>query len=486
MRACGLLLHPTSLPTGELGAAAHRFVDFLGAAGQRFWQMLPVGPTGYGDSPYSALSAFAGNPALVSRDRLVEEGLLPDEAAKAPRQAWLRVAHERFRLRGRRAELTSFCESEHDWLEDYALYQAIKRAHGEVQWTRWPALLRDRNPHAIASARKELADEIEQVRFEQYRFHLDWQELRRTCAAARVRLIGDVPIFVAHDSADVWTHRELFRLHDDGEPEVVAGVPPDYFSTTGQRWGNPLYRWRRMRRDGYAWWVARFRAALTRFDAVRLDHFIGFARYWEIPADEPTAVRGRWMKGPGAHFFGVVRNALGELPFIAEDLGAVTPAVTRLRRRFHFPGTRILQFAFGTDPQATLFKPHNYEHAVVAYTGTHDNDTTVGWFRNSSTNSERRAALHYLASQEEIHWAMIRAVYQSVAELVVVPVQDILGLGSEARMNRPGVPLGNWTWRMAEGALTPDLADRLRALSATYERLPTAPEPLPAHAELFS
>jgi 4-alpha-glucanotransferase len=365
-----------------------------------------------------------------------------------------------------------------------------------VQWTRWEPAVRDRVPEALAEARAEHADEIAYVRFQQWRFADDWRALRAYAHARGVGLIGDIPIFVAHDSADVWQHRELYHLGEDGEPTLVAGVPPDYFSASGQRWGNPLYRWDRLRADGYTWWVERFRAMLAEFDAVRLDHFIGFQRYWAIPASERTAIGGTWKKGPGTHFFRELRAALGidgELPLIAEDLGLVTPAVHALRDRFRLPGTKILQFAFGTDPQASDFKPHNYGRRAVAYTGTHDNDTVAGWFhdRGSGTRSadqtevERRAALRYLGSDgdaSDIHWKMIRAVASSVANLVVVPVQDLLGLGSEARMNRPGTERGNWSWRLPRGALTPELAARLRDLGATYGRL-VEDEPRPADAD---
>jgi 4-alpha-glucanotransferase len=463
-----------------------RFADFLTAAGQGYWQMLPVGPTGYGNSPYSALSAFAGNPALVSVDHLVEEGLIAADERHLGRDELMRRAHGRFRAAGGEASpaYEAFCAREREWLDEYALYRVLKRAHGEVQWTRWAPEYRDRRPAALAAARERLADDCAAVRFEQFRFDEDWNRLRQECAARGIALVGDIPIFVAHDSADVWQHRELFRLDAAGEPEVVAGVPPDYFSATGQRWGNPLYRWKRLRRTGYHWWIERLRSTLSRFDLVRLDHFIGFQRYWEIPAGEPDAVKGRWMKGPGAHFLRHARRALGRLPFIAEDLGAVTPAVTALRRRFGLPGLRILQFAFGTDPQGPSFLPHNYERRTVAYTGTHDNDTTVGWFHDpggpgsprsaAQAEAERQATLRYLGADDDqaIEWRMIRALYQSVAALVVVPLQDVLGLGSEARMNRPGLAHGNWTWRLEEASLTPALAARLRGLAETYERLP--------------
>jgi 4-alpha-glucanotransferase len=486
-RSAGILLHPTSLPgtgaKGELGRWTRRFADFLADAGQRWWQMLPLGPPGYGDSPYSALSAFAGSPALISVERLIEEGLV-DARPPASREATLRMAFENFRRRsGReRDELAAYCEGNRDWLDDFALFWAIKRAQGLVQWTRWPAPLRDRQPGALEEARARLADDIDLCRFEQYRFDADWRALRQHCQLRGVALIGDLPIFVAHDSADVWQHRELFHLDEHGEPTVIAGVPPDYFSATGQRWGNPLYRWPVMANTGFHWWIERFRAALDRFDAIRLDHFIGFSRYWEIPADEPTAVNGRWVPGPGLPFFRAVRKALGEFPLIAENLGAVTPAVEQLRRQLNAPGIRILQFAFGTDPQAPLFLPHAYRRNTAVYTGTHDNDTVVGWFNDpggsesrsvAQVERERQAALRYLGAQDgrEIHWEMIRALYASVANLVLVPMQDVLGLGNEARMNRPGVALGNWTWRLDERAPLPALARRLHDLAATYQRL---------------
>lgn len=487
-RSAGLLLHPSSLPgpgpNGELGPAAWAFADFLAAAGQRWWQMLPVGPTGFGDSPYSALSAFAGNPALVSRARLVDDGLLaPDDLAR-PREEAMRAALDAFRRRrgAQRAGFETFCEASRAWLDDYALYRALKRAYREREWTRWDPAHRDRAPAALAQAGRDLADDVELCRFEQHRFHLDWQALRDRCRRLGVALMGDLPIYVAHDSADVWRHRELFHLDARGEPTSVAGVPPDYFSPTGQRWGNPLYRWGRMRRSGYAWWIDRMRATLARFDAVRIDHFIGFVRSWRIPAGEPTAVRGRWVAGPGLPFFRALAEALGPLPLVAEDLGAVTPEVGRLRRRLGLPGIRVLQFAFGNDPQGPSFRPHNYPRRAVAYSGTHDNDTAVGWAcdrggpgtprTEAQSERERRAALAYLGVDDPraIHWAMIRALYASVARLVIVPVQDVLGLGSEARMNRPGTLSGNWRWRLDEDALGPALSARLRGLAEIHDR----------------
>jgi 4-alpha-glucanotransferase len=493
-RASGVLLHPTSLPGGaeggQLDAEARAFVDFLAAAGQSWWQTLPVGPTGYANSPYSAQSAFAGNPALVAVDRLVEDGLLAPADRGLRHDEALRAAFAAFRHGGGTGnrDFRAFTKGAASWLDDFSLYRAIKRAHGETQWTLWPALLRDRNPRALADARARLADEIAFVRFVQWRFARDWRGLRDYAHERGVGLIGDIPIFMAHDSADVWMKRALYHLGRSGEATLVSGVPPDYFSESGQRWGNPLYRWDRMRRAGYAWWIDRFRATLSAFDAVRLDHFIGFTRYWAIAGDEPTAINGTWRRGPGAGFFKALRRALRNLPLIAEDLGVITPEVRALRDAFGFPGIKVLQFAFGTDPDAHNFLPHNYQRNAVVYTGTHDNDTTAGWFHDAGsgtrsfeqTDKERRTALRYLgvddpahaeAASRDIHWEMIRMVLMSVANVAIIPAQDLLGLGSEARMNRPGTDRGNWAFRLAPGALTPAVGDRLRSLCVTYDRV---------------
>jgi 4-alpha-glucanotransferase len=499
-RASGILLHPTSLPgphgCGDLGLEAHRFADQLVDAEQSFWQMLPVGPVGYGNSPYSAQSAFAGSPLLIALAPLVAAGYLPaselTEAAPLPTERVDYAATERFRthclrraseLAQRDPDFERYRRAEREWLDDYALFRALKTRHGEVEWTRWPAELRDRDPRALARAREELASEVAFRACEQWLFDRQWRELRAHCHARGVALIGDLPIFLAHDSADVWQHRELFQLHPDGTPRLVSGVPPDYFSKTGQRWGNPLYDWARLRESGYAWWVARMRSMLSRFDIVRLDHFIGFERYWEVPAEEETAEKGRWVKGPSDDLFRALESALGEpLPLIAEDLGEVTPEVLALRDRFGLPGIRILQFAFGADPMAHSFLPHNHEPRAVVFTGTHDNDTCVGWFNEQggegSTRSpeqcelERRNVLAYLGGHDvrEVHWDMIRMCMLSVARTAIFPLQDVLGLGSEARMNRPGVAAGNWDWRFGENALRPELLARLAGLTRLYDR----------------
>jgi 4-alpha-glucanotransferase len=501
-RASGILLHPTSLPgphgNGDLGAEARRFADFLVAAGQTFWQMLPVGPLGHGSSPYSAQSAFAGNPLLIALPPLVASGylpavelshapLLPDShvdyaAAERFRTRCLRVAFERAKCE---PGFLRFRSEQTGWLEDYALFRALKSAHAEHEWTRWEPELRDRHPQALERARDQYSAEIAYRAFEQWLFAEQWGELRAYCAERGVQLIGDLPIFVAHDSADVWQHRELFHLDAAGQPTVVAGVPPDYFSATGQRWGNPLYRWERLRETGYGWWVERMRSTLARFDVVRLDHFIGFQRCWEIPAHELTAQRGRWVAGPADSLFSIFERAFGSLPLIAEDLGEVTDEVKALRDRFDLPGLKILQFAFGNDASAPEFLPHNYPRRAVVYTGTHDNDTTWGWFHelggddpsarsDAQTARERSAALRYLGASDgsEIHWDMIRMCALSVANTAIFPLQDVLGLGSEARMNRPGSSSGNWEWRFDAAAIGSELTARLRLLTDTYGRTP--------------
>jgi 4-alpha-glucanotransferase len=494
-RSSGILLHPTSLASrhgiGDLGAEARRFVDFLADAGQKLWQVLPLGPTGYGESPYQCFSAWAGNPLLISLDGLVEKGWLDASAlSSAPRFPEDRVDFEQLvpwktavlqTAATKGSGFENFCQANVHWLEDFALFTALKAEHQGVGWTRWEPGARDRDPQALARWRQQLAQPIAAQKFLQFAFYEQWRELREYARTRGVRIMGDLPIYVAHDSADVWANRQYFHLDAQGNPTVVSGVPPDYFSATGQLWGNPIYRWDVLAKDGYRWWLDRFRATFEMVDMIRLDHFRGFEAYWEIPASEPTAVNGRWVKGPGAGLFRAARAELGELPLVAENLGVITPEVEAIREEFGFPGMAVLQFAFGTDPQAPTFRPHNFPREVVAYTGTHDNDTTVGWWSSKgsgdSTRSdqdiqrERDFALRYLNTDgAEIQWTFIRTLEASVAETVLIPMQDVLGLGTEARMNQPATLGGNWRWRYRPGALQPEFARRLRELATLYDR----------------
>jgi 4-alpha-glucanotransferase len=505
LRSSGILLHPTSLPgpfgVGDLGREAWRFADFLAAAGQRIWQVLPLGPTGYGDSPYQCFSAFAGNPIVISPEKLVVQGLLSaadlEQAEDFPANSVDYASVNRFKRQllerafinfhqqgssGLRERFREFQSANASWLDDYALFMALKEAHGgESVWTRWEEGAAQRRPEALATWSTRLDREVEKHKFWQCLFFLQWGELRRGCRERGLEIMGDVPIYVAHDSADVWAHPELFCLKPNGEAENMAGVPPDYFSATGQLWGNPLYRWEAHARTGYQWWIERLRSAFALFDICRIDHFRGFAAYWEVPAGETTALHGRWAPGPGVALFEAVEQALGKLPIVAENLGVITQDVEALRNRFGFPGMSILQFAFGNDPQAPDFKPHNYPRNRVAYTGTHDNDTTVGWWTGSGVGGstrtledirkERAFARQYLnLDGREINWVFIRTVLASVADLAMFPLQDVLGLGSEARMNLPGTSSGNWRWRFTADMLTPAHRDRLKELSVAYDR----------------
>ena len=493
-RSSGILLHPTSFPgrfgIGDLGQEAYRFLDFLADHGQTLWQVMPLGPTGYGDSPYATFSAFAGNPLLIALEPLIEAGYLtPEEAASAPpfpdgqvdygavipfKLSLLKRAFHRFRDQAppeERAAFHRFCQEEADWLDDFALFMALKEHHGGAIWSRWEPAVAARRPDALAHWSRRLEQEVLAHRYFQFLFFRQWGALKQYANTQGIRVIGDIPIFVAYDSADVWVHRALFHLDEAGNPTVVAGVPPDYFSPTGQLWGNPLYRWEVMAETGYAWWIARLRMLLRLVDIVRLDHFRGFEAYWEVPAGEETAVHGRWVPGPGAAFFEAVREALGDLPIIAEDLGFITPQVEALRERFGFPGMKVLQFAFDGDP-TNPFLPHNYPRNCVVYTGTHDNDTTVGWFQKAPAE-ERAFALKYLGTDgREIHWDLIRLALASVADLAVIPLQDLLGLGSEARMNYPSRAGGNWRWRYRAGDLTAALGQRLAEMTEVYGRWP--------------
>ncbi|MBI3327515.1 MAG: 4-alpha-glucanotransferase [Nitrospinae bacterium] len=503
-RASGILLHPTSLPgpfgIGDLGAEAHRFVDFLGKSGQQLWQVLPLGPIGVGNSPYQGFSAFAGNPLLISLETLIQEGLLSPHAVgevppfpkgrvdyKAVRQFKMPLlwkSFEQFQAGApgqQQAMREAFGHHHATWLDDYALFMALKEEHRGAVWSQWEHEIAFRAPEAMAGWRRKLASSVQFHTYLQCQFFRQWHGLRTHCKAQGLRIIGDLPIFVAHDSADVWAHPELWHLDEAGNPMVVAGVPPDYFSTTGQLWGNPLYRWDVMAASGYAWWVQRFQFLQEMVDIVRLDHFRGFEAYWEVPAGETTAINGRWVKGPGGCLFEALHTALGALPIIAEDLGVITPQVVALRECFGFPGMRVLQFAFGKRARAQEDHPHNYPRHSVVYTGTHDNNTTVGWFTEVGTGDSTRSladieagralALKYLGTDgSQIHWDMIRLALASPADTAIIPLQDVLGLGSEARMNRPGTARGNWEWRVAAEMLTSELAGRLRELTELYGR----------------
>lgn len=492
VRSSGILLHPTSLPSrfgiGDLGPEAYKFVDFLVEAGQTLWQVLPLGPTGYGDSPYASYSAFAGNTLLISPERLVDDGLLdradledkpvgPVDYAYAHevKASLLARACERFTTTddaNLKLEFAKFTREHAHWLDDYVLFRALKDEHGGVAWTEW---------RSTPKARERLESQIEAHKFSQFLFFRQWSALRSYCHERGMKIIGDFPIFVAHDSADVWKNPEQFKLDANGKPLVVAGVPPDYFSATGQLWGNPLYNWERMEADGFTWWIERVRAIFAMVDVARVDHFRGFAASWEIPAGDKTAERGEWVKTPGRELFNRIRQALGDLPIIAEDLGVITPDVNALRDELGFHGMRVLQFGFGGDPKTSVDLPHNYLRNVVAYTGTHDNDTAAGWFNSvpgegsmrtaAEIEEQRQFCLQYLnTTGAEIHWDFIRAVWASVADRAIAPLQDVLGLGSAARMNLPNSNEGNWVWRFQPGVLTKDLASRLREFNRLYGR----------------
>jgi len=497
-RASGVLLHPTSLPgrygIGDLGPSAYRFIDWLAEAGCKLWQVLPLGPTGYGDSPYQCFSAFAGNPYLISPDFLLRDDLLhPDDLAEIPdfpedevdfgrvipwKLNLLERAFIRFKSTPKpvrqdpstslKASYDHFCAENVSWLSDYAMFMALKEANGGGAWSGWPEPLRKRDNDALAEASQRHADAVERYSFYQFIFFRQWMSVRDHAHSRGIQLIGDAPIFVAYDSADVWAHPELFFLDDEGQPTVVAGVPPDYFSRTGQLWGNPLYRWPAHKQTDYDWWIARFRATFKQTDIVRLDHFRGFAGYWEIPADSPTAESGRWVPGPGEDFLAAVKSALGELPIIAEDLGEITPDVIELRDQFNLPGMKILQFGFSGPNNE--FLPHNYPQHCVTYTGTHDNDTSHGWYESALEHESDFARRYLNIDGSNFAWNLVRAAWASVAVYAIAPMQDLLGLGTDARMNFPSTLGGNWRWRFTEDVLSDDLRGRLAELNYLYRR----------------
>lgn len=493
-RLSGVLLHVTSLPSyggvGDFGPAAYAFVDFLAAAKQRLWQVLPLSPTGYGSSPYSALSAFAGNPLLISLEQLAQQGWiawdriegLPGHDGPADFDAATRLklplieeAAANFLDNApddKQARFQKFCQDNISWLPDYAMFNVLRRMHNYVSWIDWPQEYAYKHHDALTAVLSSHGRELAIEQAVQFFFNEQWCELRSYCADRKIRILGDVAIFVSYDSADVWTHPEVFELDEQRRPLRVSGVPPDYFSKTGQRWGNPLYRWGLLRERGFDWWVARIRRSLSLYDVIRLDHFRGFEAYWSIAAEEETAVHGQWVKAPGHELFQRLKDVFGNLPFIAEDLGLITPEVDELREHFGMPGMRILQFGF-SDRGSHLYLPHRFVPNTVVYTGTHDNNTTLGWWRNDIGEAERTNVQTYLQTIEhegDIVWAMIRAAARSVANLCIVPMQDVLHLGSEARMNTPAAGAGNWTWRYGSDALHPDFAIQLAALMEMTDR----------------
>jgi 4-alpha-glucanotransferase len=489
-RSSGILLHPSSLPgpygIGDIGPAAYHWVDWLTASGVKLWQVLPLGPTGYGDSPYQCFSAFAGNPYLVSPDLLIGMDLLTnDDLTDMP--AWearhvdygqiyqwkpvlLARAYTHFLADPEPilSEFEAFLAENAAWLDDYALFMALKEVHGGGPWNEWPEPLRQRDPAVLDDARRSLAERVSLYSFTQFLFFRQWYALKGYANEHGIQIIGDIPLFVAYDSSEVWAHPELFFLDQDGAPTGVAGVPPDYFSPTGQLWGNPLYRWDVHKTGGYAWWLDRIRAAFKLVDRVRIDHFRGFAGYWEIPAGSPTAEHGHWVDGPGADLFSRIQSTLGDLPIIAEDLGVITPDVVALRDLFGFPGMKVLQFAFsGPD---NVFLPHFYPQNSVVYTGTHDNDTSRGWYESASEDEKNFARRYLRVDGRDIAWDLIRAGWGSTAASALAPMQDLLGLGTEARMNFPSHLGGNWEWRMTEADFNEDLQSRIKELNWLYHR----------------
>ena len=477
---------------GDMGIEAYRFIDFLVESDQQYWQVLPLGPTGYGNSPYSCYSAMAGNPLLINPEMLRDDQLLADEdfanlpefpldyvdfeRAIALKVPLLKKACENFKAKAspvQQKEFSAFCESKENWLEDYALFMALKDHFGGVSWNNWEPEIARREPESLEKWRQQLNAEIYYYKYVQFEFFRQWTELKRYANLRDIKIIGDIPIYVAHDSADVWSHREIFCLHEaSGEPALMAGVPPDYFSSTGQLWGNPVYNWEKLQASNFEWWVERFEAIFAYVDVTRIDHFRGFEAYWAVERGQETAMYGEWIKAPGTALLDLINQKFGNLPIIAEDLGVITPEVEALRDRYEFPGMKILQFAFGAGP-GDPFLPFNYDRNCVVYTGTHDNDTTVGWF-NQLSNYERDEVLRYLGciDPQGIHWSLIRMGWMSIANMAIVPYQDLLGLDTDARMNFPGKPEGNWGWRYRPEALNREVGDRLKTMTYISGRAP--------------
>lgn len=493
-RSSGILFHPTSLPgkygIGTLGKEAYAFIDFLKKSKQKLWQIFPLGPTGYGDSPYQSFSSFAGNPYLIDFDLLIEAHLLSEEdlrdiffgdneeyidygAIYNQKYPLLRKAYENFKSSDNnemKDSLENFKRENSSWLNDYSLYISLKNHFNRLPWNEWAHDIKNRENSAMQHYKNELADDIEYHNFIQFLFFKQWNDVKRYANENGIKIIGDIPIFVAADSSDAWANPEIFLFDEERKPVKVAGVPPDYFSATGQLWGNPLYNWEKLKETNYSWWVERVRANLSTCDIIRIDHFRGFEAYWAVPYGDETAVNGQWEPGPGIDLFNAIRSQLGELPIIAEDLGLMTQGVIDLREATGFPGMKILGFAFDSGEEND-YLPHTYTKNCVVYTGTHDNDTLVGWFQKAK-EEDRQFARDYLNSRadDEIHWDAIRGAWSSVACMAISPVQDFLGLGSEARINTPGVASGNWQWRLKQGVLTNELAERIAKLTKIYSR----------------
>jgi len=494
-RGSGILLHITSLPSphgiGDLGPGANAFIDFIAEAKQSYWQILPLNPTdvAYGNSPYSSISAFAGNPLLISPEYLVREGFLVNKEAATPpgfpdgcvdysaviahKERLFHLAFGRFKKMADKKEYERYCSENSDWLDDFSLFAALKKHYKGQSWDRWPQEIRDRKPTAVTSVRRHLRDCIEKVMFLQYVFFTQWFELKECCDRHGIKVIGDIPIYVAYDSADVWANQELFKLDEMKRPAAVSGVPPDFFSKTGQIWGNPVYRWDVLQKRGYDWWVRRLGYGMRRYDFIRIDHFRGFVAYWEIPAGNKTAVHGRWINAPAEDFFHTVFKKYPRLAIIAEDLGKITPDVREVMQQFGFPGMRPILFAFGDNLPRHNCAPHNIEKNTIVYTGTHDCNTMRGWFENDAAPEDRERLFRYLGRivpAGEVHWEFVRMAMMTVANTAIIPMQDILGLDEKARMNRPNTTKGNWGWRLHPGQLTPAIAERIREMTELYGR----------------
>ena len=495
-RKSGILIHITSLPSrfgiGDLGPEAHRFADFLSDAGQKVWQILPLSPViiGKGNSPYNSTSAFAANPLLISPELLVKEGLLektdirsvpvfPEDrvdygAAAGFKQGLLEKACSKFRAAGVLTEFNRFCDENKKWLDGYSLFTALKKKHEGLPWWKWPPKLRDRDPEALASAQVELEEAVFFEKFIQWMFSKQWFAFKEYCNRRDIRIFGDVPIYVQRDSVDVWTHPELFYLDDRKKPTVVAGVPPDYFSETGQLWGNPIYRWDVLRENGYGWWIDRIGHSLKWFDLIRIDHFRGFVGYWEVPAGEKTAMNGKWVDAPAVDFIGRLKDWFQNLPIVAEDLGVITPDVRAVMERYELPGMKVLLFAFGDDLPTNEYAPHNHIRNCLVYSGTHDNNTVRGWFDKEAKPGDKARLEEYLGKKLDsigIAWEFVRIGMTSVADTAIFPMQDVLGLGEEARMNLPATVEGNWQWRVTSDRITPELAEKLRRITAITGRV---------------